>query len=126
MSRSAQRARLYAKTAGAYLEVPAPNVGADASNETASDAPTGAAEDEAAPVEAAAADAPPTPTKTATVLALMAAEAGASLAELVAATGWLPHTTRAALTGLRKKGHAITRDKVDGLTRYTIRGEGAE
>jgi len=38
----------------------------------------------------------------------------------VAATGWLPHTTRAALTGLRKKGHAIARDRVEGVTRYAI------
>ena len=27
------------------------------------------------------------------------------------ATGWLPHTTRAALTGLRKKGHVIEREQ---------------
>jgi hypothetical protein len=39
---------------------------------------------------------------------LMTAE-GASLDELVAATGWLPHTVRAALTGLRKRGYAIAR-----------------
>ena len=26
---------------------------------------------------------------------------------LTAATGWLPHTARAALTGLKKKGHAV-------------------
>lgn len=41
-----------------------------------------------------------------------------TLAELVAATGWQPHTTRAALTGLRKKGHNITSEKVDGVRRY--------
>ena len=35
------------------------------------------------------------------------------LAELVAATGWLPHTTRAALTGLRKRGYAIAIDRAD-------------
>ena len=45
---------------------------------------------------------------------------GATLAELVAATGWLPHTTRAALTGLRKKGHGIERGTRDGVTSYTI------
>ena len=45
---------------------------------------------------------------------------GATLAELVAATGWLPHTTRAALTGLRKKGHGIERGTRDGITSYTI------
>jgi hypothetical protein len=33
---------------------------------------------------------------------------GATLDELVAATNWLPHTTRAALTGLRRRGHEIT------------------
>ncbi len=34
----------------------------------------------------------------------MAAEDGATLAELVALTGWRPHTTRAALTRLRRRG----------------------
>lgn len=41
---------------------------------------------------------------------------GASLDELAGATGWLPHTTRAALTGLRKKGHAHTRRASAGLS----------
>ena len=45
---------------------------------------------------------------------------GATLAELVAATGWLPHSTRAALTGLRKKGHDIERGTRGGVTTYTI------
>lgn len=50
-------------------------------------------------------------TKTDLVLALLRREEGATLDELVAATSWLPHSARAALTGLRKKGHAITLDK---------------
>lgn len=54
------------------------------------------------------------------VLDLLGRPTGATLAELVAATGWLPHTTRAALTGLRKKGHAIARGKRDDVTCYTI------
>lgn len=45
---------------------------------------------------------------------------GATLPELVAATGWLPHTTRAALTGLRKKGHGIERSTRDGVMTYSI------
>lgn len=49
---------------------------------------------------------------------LLARDEGASLDELIAATRWLPHTTRAALTGLRKKGFALERTKVDGITRY--------
>jgi hypothetical protein len=28
---------------------------------------------------------------------------GATVDDMVGATGWLPHTTRAALTGLRRK-----------------------
>jgi hypothetical protein len=37
---------------------------------------------------------------------------GATLIDLTQATGWLPHTTRAALTGLRKRGYAVTRERV--------------
>jgi hypothetical protein len=58
--------------------------------------------------------------KSAAVLALLGREQGATVAELIAATGWLPHTTRAALTGLRKKGHAITRGKRGSETCYTV------
>jgi hypothetical protein len=62
----------------------------------------------------------PRSTKSAAVLALLGRDEGVTLAELIAATGWLPHTTRAALTGLRKKGHAITRAKRDDQTCYTV------
>lgn len=34
---------------------------------------------------------------------------GATIDAMMTATGWLPHTTRAALTGLRKRGFAIVR-----------------
>jgi hypothetical protein len=62
----------------------------------------------------------PAPTKTAHVLALLGREEGATLGELVDATGWLPHTTRAALTGMRKKGHAIERDKRGEVSCYYL------
>ncbi len=42
---------------------------------------------------------------------------GTTISQLVAATGWQPHTTRAALTGLKKKGHAVTSNKVSGEDR---------
>jgi hypothetical protein len=46
---------------------------------------------------------------------------GASLDDLVALTGWLPHTTRAALTGLRKKGFHIASEKTEsGVRIYYI------
>ena len=58
--------------------------------------------------------------KQAKVIDLLKREGGATLTDIVAATGWLPHTSRAALTGLRKKGHTIESKKVDGVTRYHI------
>ena len=49
---------------------------------------------------------------------LLARDEGATLDQMIAATAWLPHTTRAALTGLKKKGYAISSDKVDGVRTY--------
>lgn len=57
-------------------------------------------------------------TKQAKVLDLLQREQGASVADIVEATGWLPHTTRAALTGIRKRGTTLDKTKVDGVTRY--------
>lgn len=65
-------------------------------------------------------------TKQDIVLRLMRADGGASLPAIVEATGWLPHTARAALTGLRKKGHAIDKSKIDGETRYAIKAGAAQ
>ena len=50
-------------------------------------------------------------------------EQGATLGEMVEATGWLPHTTRAALTGLRKKGRVIEKIKRGDQTCYRIAAE---
>jgi len=60
-------------------------------------------------------------TKQALVLGLLQRKQGASLAELIAATSWLPHTTRAALTRLRQGGHDLQKEKRDtGETAYRI------
>ena len=60
-------------------------------------------------------------TKQARIVALLERDTGATLDELVAATGWLPHTTRAALTGLRNKGFVFDKSKSqDGTTVYHI------
>lgn len=40
---------------------------------------------------------------------MLSRDEGASIAELATALGWLPHTTRAALTGLRHKGYTLGR-----------------
>jgi ribosomal protein L18 len=69
-----------------------------------------------ADVPAADAPSPSAPrggTKLAQVVELLQRDRGAALGELIAATGWLPHTTRAALTGLRKRGYAVTIDRSD-------------
>lgn len=49
---------------------------------------------------------------------LLIRDEGATIERMMAATGWLPHTVRAALTGLRKQGYVIDSDKVDGLRTY--------
>jgi hypothetical protein len=59
-------------------------------------------------------------TKASIVLGLLQRSEGATLPELIDATAWLPHTTRAALTGLRKKGHSIERTKRSDVTCYRI------
>ncbi len=63
-------------------------------------------------------------TKADTILDLVQRPTGASIAELTKATGWQPHSVRAALTGLRKKNHEVVRTKDDqGVTRYSIAAE---
>jgi len=57
-------------------------------------------------------------TKQDQIASLLLRDEGATLDQMVAATGWLPHTTRAALTGLRQKGYAIDSDKIDGVPTY--------
>ena len=49
----------------------------------------------------------------ATAIEMLRAAEGATVAELSQAMGWLPHTTRAVLTGLRKRGYAVTLDRSD-------------
>lgn len=58
--------------------------------------------------------APRAGSKQALVIGMLSGKHGASLDALNLATGWLPHTTRAALTGLRKRGYTIERSKAEG------------
>ena len=59
-------------------------------------------------------------TKTELVLGMLRRAEGTTLDQMVVATGWLPHTTRAALTGLKKKGHVVTSEKLDGVRNYRV------
>jgi len=62
------------------------------------------------PLRSAATNATPRAgSKQALVIGMLSKQDGATIDQLIAATGWLPHTTRAALTGLRKRGFEIAR-----------------
>jgi len=66
---------------------------------------------------------PPRETKTAILRKLLSRKAGADLAALQTATGWQPHSVRAALSGLRKAGYTIDRAdpaKLGDCTVYRI------
>jgi hypothetical protein len=79
--------------------------------------PKNARNDQSKPV------AEPRVSKKATILSLLQRQEGASIEELTAATGWQVHSLRAALTGLRKQGQSVERQKDDGgNTRYRIAG----
>jgi len=58
--------------------------------------------------------------KLAELIGLMSRKDGATIDELIRVTKWLPHTTRAALTGLRKRGFTVERIRADGVTRYRV------
>jgi Protein of unknown function (DUF3489) len=62
-------------------------------------------------------------TKLAQVVELLQRDDGATLGDLIASTGWLPHTTRAVLTGLRKRSFvvAIDRSNLERGSIYRIR-----
>lgn len=53
---------------------------------------------------------PRTGRKQGQLIALLTREEGASIVEIATALGWLPHTTRAALTGLRRRGYELGRE----------------
>jgi hypothetical protein len=65
------------------------------------------------------------PTKQQQVIDLLCREGGATLEEMATLATWLPHSTRAFITGLKMKGHAIKSDKVDGVRRYRVEQKAA-
>lgn len=75
-----------------------------------------------ATAEAPAANSNPKPkqTKIAKVIGLLERKQGATLDEIVQETSWQPHSARAALTGLKKRGHLIEKTKRGDATCYRI------
>lgn len=69
---------------------------------------------------------PPALSKNQTVIALLVREGGVTLEEITQTTNWQPHSVRSFLTGLKKKGHNIENDKVNGVRHYRILKRGVE
>lgn len=90
---------------------------ADSAPEGATDAPDGDTTPEGAEDTASAPKARKSRegTKQAQIVAMLRSPEGATIAEIVAATGWQPHTVRGALAGaLRKKlGLEVTSEKIE-------------
>ena len=62
--------------------------------------------------------APKKPSKLDSLEALLTRNEGASIAEMMAATGWQQHSVRGALAGALKKRLTITSAKAGGERRY--------
>lgn len=55
------------------------------------------------------------------LIARLQRASGATIDELSKVTGWQVHSVRGAMAGaLKKKGHVVTSDKVDGVRRYRL------
>lgn len=134
--------RLFITKAGLAAINCEPEDGA-AEPDTATDGATDAQDAGAAPEDATPAEGAPvantvadtagpkvrkvrTGTKQAMLIDMLRSPEGATIAEIVAATGWQPHTVRGAFAGALKKklGLEVTSEKVDGRGRiYRIGGE---
>lgn len=62
-------------------------------------------------------------TKQELLVEMLSKKSGANIDVIVKATGWLPHTSRAMISGLRKVGHKVeTEPGKDGKAVYRIVG----
>jgi hypothetical protein len=63
------------------------------------------------------------PSKLDSLVALLTRPEGATLDELMSATGWQQHSVRGALAGaVRKRGHVVESAVSDSIRRYRIAG----
>lgn len=58
--------------------------------------------------------------KAAALLEMLQRKDGATLEEMTERTGWQTHSVRAAMTGLRKKGHVIEKRAVGNTAAWFI------
>lgn len=54
------------------------------------------------------------------VIDLLTRAGGATLETMSTKVGWLPHLTRAFMTGLKKKGFVLDSERVAGVRHYRI------
>lgn len=96
---------------------PKPNPAPDSDAETNPEAASKPDAEATLPIAEAV---PKAPSKISQVIDLLRRKQGALLTDIVAATGWQRHTARAALTGLKKKGHTIESRRADKQTTYFL------
>jgi hypothetical protein len=78
------------------------------------------------PAKQAGGGSPRAGSKLAKVIGMLTSKPGTTIEAIVKATDWQPHTTRAALTGLRKRGYRIEKEpREGGRTIYRIVGGAA-
>jgi len=100
-----QRQRLVITPAG--LDAIGVETGTGGASVTATTQPTPATLPVTLPVTPAGVPSAPPGGKLAVLLDAVSRPDGATLADLTAASGWLPHTTRAAITRLRQRGYDV-------------------
>lgn len=59
-------------------------------------------------------------TKHQQIIDLLLRDGGATLNDMSTEVGWLPHSTRAFMTDLKKKGYVIVSSKVGDVRHYRI------
>ena len=65
-------------------------------------------------------------TKHALVIDLLSTPNGATIEDIMTATGWQHNSTRGMLTGLRKRKFEIASEKIGGVRRYRLNASPAE
>lgn len=60
------------------------------------------------------------------LIGLLKRKNGATLDDIITATGWQRHSSRAALSGLRKAGFTIESEAADKGRRYNLTAEPAQ
>lgn len=60
------------------------------------------------------------PTKHQQIIDMLSRESGATLEDMSNTATWLTHSTRAFLSGLKKRGYDVVSYKAEGVRRYKI------